>query len=258
MTSEEASPARRLRAGVLGVVATVTGNLFLVFGGLLFGALAGLAALVPPRGRYSFPFARAWARGLLASSFVRLRVRGSPEASRGQRVVYMANHQSLYDIPVLLATVPGRVCFLAKRSLFRIPVFGWAMRAVGFVPIDRSDRSRAREAFQMAMTSLASGVPIVIYPEETRSEDGRVLPFKSGGFLMALRGRVPIVPVGIRGTLAARPKGALLLSPGVVEVEYGDAIDVSKFGIRKKEALMEATEAEIARLARASRTSDVG
>ena len=121
--------------------------MYLIAGGALFGALAALAALIPPRGRYSFVFARMWARGMLLSCGLRLRVLGSPGLSKGCPVVYMANHQSLYDIPVLLVSVPGRICFLAKRSLFRIPIFGWAMTAVGFVPIDRTDKSRAKEAF---------------------------------------------------------------------------------------------------------------
>lgn len=258
MEQASASLSARSGFGPGALLATICGNVFLVVGSFLFGALAAAAALLPPRGRYSFPVARGWARGLLGASGVRLRVFGFPDAARGRPVVFMANHQSLYDIPVLLVSVPGRICFLAKRSLFRIPVFGWALSAVGFVPIDRDDRSRAREAFNQALASLDSGVSLVIYPEETRSLDGRVQPFQRGGFLMALKAGTPIVPVGIRGTLSVRPKGRLSLRPGVVEVHYGEPVDVKGYGIRQKRELVDVIEVEVARLAAASRVREVG
>jgi 1-acyl-sn-glycerol-3-phosphate acyltransferase len=239
-------------------VATIVGNLYLFFGGLLFGALAILAAWIPPRGEYSFPFARAWARGVLWSSGVSLDVTGNPESVAGEPVVFMANHQSLYDIPVMLVSVPGRICFLAKRSLFYLPIFGWALAAVGFIPIDRNDRSRAREAFARSLASISEGVSIVIYPEETRSIDGRMLPFRRGGFLMALKGHAPIVPVGIRGTLSVRAKGGLVIRPGRVEVHYGEAVAVDSFGVRRKQELVDEVEARVAALAAAPRAGDVG
>ncbi|MDX1383587.1 MAG: lysophospholipid acyltransferase family protein [Thermoanaerobaculia bacterium] len=239
-------------------LATVCGTLFLVFGSVVFGTGAILMSWIPPRGRYSFPFAVWWARGLLLATGVRLEVVGAPAEKVAGRVVFMPNHQSLFDIPVMLVSVPCRICFLAKKSLFRIPVFGWALAAIGFVPIDRDDRSRARDAFNKAMESLDSGVSIVIYPEETRSLDGRVQPFQRGGFLMALKAGAPIVPVGIRGTFAVRPKGRRTMHPGPVEVHYGDPVDVTGIGVRERRELVQKVEAEVARLAAAPRGGEVG
>lgn len=239
------------RSALAGWLATVGANLFLVVGSVAFGAAAMVASWIPPRPRHASPVARGWGRGLLFSSGVRVRV--TRPAPLEPNVVFMANHQSLYDIAAMLATVPVPVRFLAKRSLFRIPVFGWALGAAGFVPIDRIDRSRAKEAFKLALDALGEGVAIVIFPEETRSLDGRIRPFRRGGFLMALKARAPIVPVGIHGTLRVRPKGRLLVEPAEVEVAFGDPIDASAWGVRRIDELIELVESEVSRLARSPR-----
>ncbi|HVR28639.1 MAG TPA: lysophospholipid acyltransferase family protein [Thermoanaerobaculia bacterium] len=236
-------------------LATLGANAYLVAGGVVFGVAAIVASWIPPRRRFVFPVARAWARGLLLASGVAVRV--ARTASLPSSVVFMANHQSLYDIAVMLVSVPVPIRFLAKRSLFRIPVFGWALGAAGFVPIDRVDRSRAREAFQLALDTLEGGVAIVIYPEETRSLDGRIRPFRRGGFLMALKAHAPIVPVGIRGTLRVRPKGRFLVEPAQVEVAFGDPIDGARWGVRRIDGLIEQVEEEVVRLAQARRADAV-
>jgi 1-acyl-sn-glycerol-3-phosphate acyltransferase len=243
---------RRPPSPLLSLLATVGANLYLVVGGIVFGAAAIVASWIPPRRRFVFPVARGWARGLLWSSGVRVRVL-RPAPALPASVVFMANHQSLYDIAVMLVTVPVPIRFLAKRSLFRLPVFGWSLAAAGFVPIDRADRSRAKEAFQRSIDVLDGGVGIVIYPEETRSLDGRIRPFRRGGFLMALKARAPIVPVGIRGTLGVRRKGRLLVEPSAVEVGFGDPVDGAQWGVRRIDALIERVESDVARLARAER-----
>jgi 1-acyl-sn-glycerol-3-phosphate acyltransferase len=252
--SEPASlePRRDGRSAVAGWIATLGANLFLVVGSTVLGALAIVASWIPPRPRHAAPVARAWGRGLLLASGVGVRVT-RPAPALPPNVVFMANHQSLYDIAAMLAVVPVPVRFLAKRSLFRIPVFGWALGAAGFVPIDRIDRSRAKEAFRLALETLQDGVALVVFPEETRSLDGRMRPFRRGGFLMALKGRAPIVPVGIHGTLRVRPKGKLLVEPAQVEVAFGDPIDAAEWGVRRVDELIERVESEVSRLARSPR-----
>lgn len=240
------------RFSLASLIATVSANLYLVIGSSVLGVAALLASFIPPRRRFAFPVARTWARGLLLSSGVRVRVtRTAPPLP--PRVVFMANHQSLYDIAALLATVPVPVRFLAKRSLFRLPFFGWGLAAAGFVPIDRLDRSRAKEAFKHALEALDEGMALVIFPEETRSLDGRMRPFRRGGFLMALKAKTPIVPVGISGTLQVRPKGRLLVEPAQVEVAFGDPLDAGAVGVRRIDALVEQVESEVSRLAGAPR-----
>jgi 1-acyl-sn-glycerol-3-phosphate acyltransferase len=228
--------------------ATVLTNLFLVVGSVVFalGAIAGAA--LPPRGWWSFLSARTWARGLLWCAGVDLDVTREAALRPEERYVLVCNHQSLFDIPVLLVTVPGSTRFLAKRSLFRIPVFGWAMRVAGFVPVDREDRSRAKEAMDGALRQLAKGRSILLFPEETRSLDGRIREFQRGAFLIALKAKCPLVPVGVRGTRQIQRKGSRLVHPGTVHVRYGVPVDPSAGGVRARRELVAAIRAEVVRL----------
>lgn len=227
--------------------ATLFGNLFLAVASIVLGAAAVLLGPIPPRGNWSYRCAQLWSHGLLWCSGIRIRVRRAPPETGGP-FVYMANHQSLFDIPVLIATLPGQSRFMAKRSLFLIPFFGWALWVGGFIPVDRRDRSRASEAFAAAGDRLRHGHSVVIFPEETRSRDGGLLPFQRGGFLVALKNRAPIVPVGIQGTFERRPRGSLAIRPGEVEIGYGEPIEVSKLQLREKRQLVAFVEAEVARL----------
>lgn len=230
-------------------LATLTGNLFLVAGTLVCATLALFAALVPPRGRWMHYVSRAWARGVLASSFVRLEIEREPGVAGDGRAVYLANHQSLFDIPVMLRAVPGQVRFLAKASLFRIPIFGWALRLGGFVPVDRGDRARGRATFTRALERLQAGVSVLIFPEETRSLDGRLLPFRRGGLLLAFKTGLPIVPVGIEGTLGVQSRRSFAIRPGTVRVRFGAPLDLEGESVRGTARLAEALRVRVAELA---------
>jgi len=243
---------RAPRAGALPtVLATLTGTLYLVAGTLAFAVAAMVAAAIPPRGHWHHRVGRAWAKGLLAASFVRLRVTHEAAPDPDGSFVFMANHQSLFDIPALLASLPGETKFLAKSSLFRIPIFGWALHAGGFVPIDRKDRSTARESFAAAIAELTRGVSVLIFPEEERTLDGRVLPFQRGGFLLALKSGLPIVPVGIEGAFEVQHRRSFLIRPGTVRVRYGRPIEVAGQSISRLRELNEAARVRVAELARA-------
>jgi 1-acyl-sn-glycerol-3-phosphate acyltransferase len=214
-------------------LATVTGNLFLFFGSVLFGALSMLTGWWPSRrGAPFFIWTTMWSRGLLRASGVTVEVEVSPELDRDQSYILMVNHQSMFDIPVLLATQPVPARFMAKRELFRIPVFGWGLKAGGFIPVDRHQRSRGRDAFQGALERLRRGASVLLFPEETRSLDGDLLPFRRGGFLLALKSGLPVVPVGISGTLEVQPRGTYTIRPGKVRVRYGAPVAAGDFGVR--------------------------
>jgi 1-acyl-sn-glycerol-3-phosphate acyltransferase len=230
-------------------LASVAGNVFLVLGSLVLGLATIVASWVPPRRRWSLGTTRVWAAGLLAASGVRLTVFGTAGLAPGASYVYLANHQSLFDIPALLRAIPGRFRFVAKQSLFRIPVFGWALAAAGFVSVDRGDRTAARQSFAAAEQWLRDGESILVFPEGTRSTTGTLLPFKRGGFLLALRTGLPIVPVGIRGTLAVQPRGRRSIQPGVVEVRFGVPIDAAEYGVRRKRELIREVRTRLAELA---------
>lgn len=229
--------------------ATVSGNLYLLLGSLAFGLATGLGGLFLPGDRLFHWMARHWGRSTLAAAGIRLRADFERDLGTVGRSILMPNHQSLYDIPALLATLPGETRFLAKQSLFRIPIFGWALRTGGFIPVDRQNRRQAREVFRSAIDGLGEGVSILVFPEETRTRDGRLGSFKKGGFLLALRSGLPIVPVGIRGNFEARPRGSWVIRPGEVAVHYGRPVRAEEYSVREIEQFMTAVRSEVARLA---------
>jgi 1-acyl-sn-glycerol-3-phosphate acyltransferase len=233
----------------LKVFATFTGNLYLVLGSLLFGTLAILVSWIPPRGNMVFLVARLWSNALLKASCLRVRVTHEVDLDPRSSYVFLANHQSLFDIPVLLGTVPCQVRMMAKRSLFRIPIFGWSLAAGGFIPIDRGDRSTATQSFAKALARIRDGVSILLFPEGTRAKTDVLLPFQRGGFLIAMKTGLPIVPVGIRGTRAVQHKGNWAIRPGPIEVRYGTPIDIKAYGIRRKKELIAEVRARVAELA---------
>lgn len=231
------------------LLATLAGNFYLLFGTIVCASVAILVSWIPPRGDWTFHVARIWSRGLLASSGIRIEVEHETRLDPSLPSVYMSNHQSLYDIPALIVSLPGQTRFLAKRSLFRIPIFGWSIKAGGFISIDREDRSKASESFAAAVQRLQAGNSALVFPEGTRSADGSLGPFQRGGFLLALKGGLPIVPVGIRGSLAVQPKGSHVVRPGRITLRYGRPINATEYGLKGKRDLEQEVRREITRLA---------
>jgi 1-acyl-sn-glycerol-3-phosphate acyltransferase len=163
------------------------------------------------------------------------------------RYVFMANHRSLFDIPALLTTLPGQTRFLAKKSLF-LPVFGWAIRAGGFITIDRKDLSSARTSFADAVARLRAGTSVLVFPEGTRSVVDQLLPFKRGGFLLAMKSGLSIVPIGIVGSGTVQRKGSFRIRPGVIRIHYGSPVDVEGYPVSRKEELMDEVRRRIVSL----------
>jgi 1-acyl-sn-glycerol-3-phosphate acyltransferase len=159
---------------------------------------------------------------------IKLAVSGVDNVPR-RAVVYMANHQSHLDIPILYATLPSpTIRMLGKAELFRIPLWGRAIRAAEFIPIDRSNHARAVASLDHAARMVRDGVSIYIAPEGTRSMDGRVGKLKKGGFHLAIGTGAPIVPVALRGVFDILPRGGRVMRSGqAVSVRIGQAIDVA-------------------------------
>jgi 1-acyl-sn-glycerol-3-phosphate acyltransferase len=242
------------RPGSLRIaLATAAVVVFGVPGTLILALLAVLASAVTPRGRGMLFFARVWGRCLLAAGGVRVETEVAPELAaappRGS-FVFLANHQSYYDIPVLLSTLPRPVLFAAKESLFRIPVFGWSLAAGGFIPVDRGNPAQGREVFARAAKRLQGGSSVLFFPEGTRSRDGQLGPFHRGGFLLALRAGLPIVPVGIEGAQEVLPRARWTIHPATVRVRFGAPVDPSAYGIRGRGELVAAVRRRIVELAR--------
>ena len=157
--------------------------------------------------------------------------------------IFMANHQSNIDPPVFVPLIGRRVFILVKKELFKIPIFGYAMRRARFIAVDRSNREAAVESVRQAIEVLNSGLSLMAYPEGTRSCDGRLLPFKKGPFHLAMDSGIPVVPVTIVGAHEVWPKGKFRLSPGLIRVIFHSPVDPHAFASR--EDLMEAVRATI-------------
>lgn len=181
-----------------------------------------------------------WAKKLIEDAQVDLEVVGREKIPDGEPFVIMANHRSYYDIPVVFCTVPGRVRMVAKKELFRVPLFGSAMLAAGFVRIDRQNRRKAFESLKESQSLLSSGTRVYIAPEGTRSKTGELGPFKSGGFHMAFEAGVRILPIAIQGTERAMPASGLVVHRGArVKSTVLDPVDPQAFGLKRKGELIE-------------------
>lgn len=238
------------------IVATVTGNLYLVVGTLFFATLALLVAWIPPQGDWTYRVARIWSRGVLLTSGVRVRNRFETPLDEGRQYVFMANHRSLFDIPALIVSLPGQTRFLAKKGLFQIPIFGWAIRAGGFVTIDRKNLSTARDSFAQAVSRLRAGISVLVFPEGTRSTVEELLSFQRGGFLLALKSGLPIVPVGIRGSREVQSKKAHVIRPGTIWVQYGAPQITGDYSVSAKDELMDTVREEMLHLMKDHAESD--
>jgi 1-acyl-sn-glycerol-3-phosphate acyltransferase len=174
-----------------------------------------------------------WGKRIVAHAEMSVDVRGRENLTPGRTYLVMSNHQSHYDIPVMFFVIGPNLRMVTKSELFRVPIWGPAMRESGFIAIDRSNRHRAMESLARAKQSLANGVHIWIAPEGTRSRTGELLPFKKGGFVLAMEAGLPILPVAIRGTRDAlradgvrSTRGAkvtVTVFPSVHPADYGGA-----------------------------------
>lgn len=227
------------------VLASLTTYVTLLVGTVVLATLAVLLAWLPPRGAAVLFIARVWAHVVLAGAGVRLKVEVDPAFDRGRGYVVLANHESYLDVPVLLAALPVPVRFAAKKNLFKIPFFGWAIRAGGFIPVNREDRRQAVEVFNAASALIRRGGSVAFFPEGTRSPDGRLGRFKRGGFLVAQKCGAPIVPVGLGGTFEVLPRRRFTVGPGPVTVRVGAPIESSDYPVSRKDELMSRVREEI-------------
>ncbi len=177
---------------------------------------------------------------------VRVEILGRDRLSPSQTYIFMANHVSNLDPPLLVPLVPKRTSVLVKKELFRVPILGFAMRVAHLVPVDRRNRDAAVASVREAAEVMNSGLDMTIYPEGTRSPDGRLLPFKKGPFYLAMDTGCPIVPVTIVGTEEIWPKGKYLLQPerAVAKLIFHDPVWPKDFADR--DALMAAVRDAIA------------
>jgi 1-acyl-sn-glycerol-3-phosphate acyltransferase len=175
---------------------------------------------------------------------IKIREVGKENLKPGQNYIFMSNHASNLDPPIEIPRIRERCSVLVKKELFRIPILGTGMRLARLVPVDRSNREAAIESVREAVDVLRSGLHMIIYPEGTRTSDGKLLPFKKGPFHLAMESGVPVLPLTILGTYKAWPKHRFALKQGVVTVVYHPPIDPRKY--EDRDALMTAVRDSIA------------
>lgn len=188
------------------------------------GSISLAGSLVDSTGKIQDFCARLWARMVLAISRAKVRVQGELRFRKDVPRIFFVNHQSHMDIPAVLAALPVSFRFAAKKELFAIPFLGWHLRRSGHIAVDRQNPHAAVKAFRNAGSRLRGGTPLVFFPEGATSLDGRIKPFKGGGFVLAGQSHAEVIPVTIRGSRAVLAPKTYHVRPGVIDVIVGTPV----------------------------------
>ena len=202
---------------------------------VIYSVIVSIHMMLWHNGDVFFAYARSWSRKVLWLSGVRVTVIGAENLLPSVRYIYAANHTSLFDIPVILAFVPDNVRIMYKQELERIPVFGWGLRLSPFISIDRERSRQAAGTLDQAVASMQTGSSVLVFPEGTRSKDGRLGEFKRGAFTMAVRSGRAIVPMSILGAHKIFLPGTFWLRGGKVVVTLHKPLAVPENAAREQE-----------------------
>lgn len=205
---------------------------------LVWSTLGILTWPLSPRGDLYLAFARIWSGWILTALGIPLTVEGGDRLDRRRTYLFMANHQSAFDIFALFRAIDHPFRMVAKKELFWIPIFGWSLGMCGFVPIDRRNRERAIRGLRKAAQRIREGLSVLVFPEGTRGSGDAIQPFKKGGFHLALEAEAPVVPIVVLGTERIMPKGSKRVGHGAITVRIGAPIETAGRGIEAREALM--------------------
>jgi 1-acyl-sn-glycerol-3-phosphate acyltransferase len=227
------------RNGVFYILHSLLIYIWTIMATIVLGVVTIVSSFFSKTGNLPHMIARTWARSILVMSRVKVTVRGTSKLDHNGSFIYMSNHQSNYDIPVLLGCLPVQFRWLAKAELFKIPIFGRGMRGCGYISIDRSNRKSAFRSLKVAAATIRSGTSVLIFPEGTRSNDGKLRDFKKGGFVLAVDAGVPILPITIRGTYEIMPRSRIWIWSQAVEMEIHDPISTAEYSRKTKNDLME-------------------
>jgi 1-acyl-sn-glycerol-3-phosphate acyltransferase len=205
---------------------------------LALGFLAFITYPFDRKGRVVHRYAQLWGQVALLANRVKVKMEGMDHLQGGP-YIFMSNHQGSYDIFALLGHLPFQFKWLAKKELFSIPFFGWTMAAAGYISVDREGTRDTIEAMNKAARKIREGMSVLIFPEGSRSSDGSIQPFKKGGFTLAIKSRVPIVPVAISGSREIMPKGRLTATSGEIRIRIDHPIETQNCTLKDRKSLME-------------------
>jgi 1-acyl-sn-glycerol-3-phosphate acyltransferase len=221
----------------------------LVSSTLIASLLVTLICLFERDGKRGYHVAQWWMAFNLWASDVRVKVSGMEHLDPNRQYIFMSNHRSAADIVTIgWALWRFQIRFVAKRELLRVPVFGWGLRALKNIIIDRSNHVQAVRSYRIAGERIRRGISVVVFPEGTRGVGRELLPFKKGGFVLAIETGTPIAPIAVVGTAAVLPKKSLKIESGVVEVRIGEPIETQAVALKDKDRIVRAVRESIAGL----------
>ena len=216
---------------------------------IVLGALSLTSMLVDRRGHFAHGCARLWSWLILATTGVRVRADGHELVAPDQSYVFVSNHQSIYDFPILITSIPAQLRIIAKASLSSFPVLGWHLRYTGHLLIDRTRAGRA--TLDSVAGLMGRGHSLIVFPEGTRSVDGEVRRFKRGLFSLAIEAGLPVVPVAVIGSRHVMRKDRLMTCPGDVELVIHEPLSTAGLALGDAGALAERVHDIIATAVRA-------
>jgi 1-acyl-sn-glycerol-3-phosphate acyltransferase len=229
---------------ILRTIFTAIVAFFATTVGGLGAIIAGLFGVEDRRGGIFDHTPRVWSRVILWAAGVKTVVHNPERMSGGEPRLYLSNHLSWFDIPALAGALP-RYKFVAKAELFKVPVFGPAIKAIGMVPIERQNRKAAFEAYKVAAERVRGGSSVVVFPEGTRGDSYAIRPFKKGPFVLAIAAGVPIVPVLLHGTHDVFPKGGWLVRKGQFDIHLLEPVPTAGLEYTDREELAEKVRSQI-------------
>jgi 1-acyl-sn-glycerol-3-phosphate acyltransferase len=221
----------------------------IVLSTIFCGLIGMILSLFEERGHSQVKVARAWARSILRFAGVRVTAEGLEKIDPQGSYVFIANHLSYMDTPVVLSKIPVQFRFLAKKGLFQIPLLGSHLARAGHIPVPRGDPRAAVKSLSLAAETIREhGISVLIFPEGGRSADGALHPFKEGAAYIAIKAGVPAVPVAITGTREVMAMGSATIHRGNVHLRIGDPIPTADLTLRDRQALTEAVREQIVKM----------
>lgn len=205
---------------------------------IVFASLELIVIALRLGDRVFHAFARGWAHTTLSLSGVKVRARGLENVDFTRNYVYVSNHASMFDIPAIVSAVPDQIRIIYKKELHWIPIFGWGLKFGSYIAIDRSSGTDAMKSLEEAVEKIRSGASVLLYAEGTRTQDGKLQPFKRGAFNLAVKAGVPVVPLTVNGSFGILRKSSFVIRSGTVELVLGSPIPIQGSGKEEEMRVM--------------------